>query len=331
MRRLWICPVAVAILATAHRGEAQTGSNGPSAVNKPTLTHLAGRGVAVLFGGYPARGAPLGETWLLEKGCWRQLTVGGPPPRGAHGAAYDTRRRRLVVFGGAGADRNALGDTWEFDGERWEQRSTSGPSPRSMLRMTFDERRQRVLLFGGTPSITGPHSGDVWEWDGTVWTRVAEGGPPPRFESALAYDATRGAAILFGGNRTTDRKFVEGALGDTWLLRETVWSEVPGAGPAKRDHHAMAFHAARGLTVMFGGSSGGMLGDTWTFDGQTWTERTQSDGPSARGGVPAMTYDADRRTVVMYGGWGSAGPLTDLWEWDGRWTPVPASTCARSG
>jgi hypothetical protein len=319
-------------LALAHRAEAQeSGRDGPSAVNKPTLTHIPGRGVAVLFGGYPQRGAPLGETWLLEMGCWRQLAISGPPPRGAHGAAYDARRRRLVVFGGSGVDRNALGDTWEFDGERWEQRSASGPSPRSMLRMTFDERRKRVLMFGGTGNIMGPHSGDVWEWDGTAWTRVVESGPPPRFESAVAHDADRDVTVLFGGNLTTDRKFVEGALGDTWVLRGNVWSEVPGTGPPRRDHHAMAFHSARGLTVMFGGSAGGMLGDTWIFDGRRWAERTESNGPSARGGVPAMTYDTDRRKVLMYGGWGSAGPQTDLWEWDGTWERVPPSSCPRSG
>jgi hypothetical protein len=40
-----------------------------------------------------------------------------------------------------------------------------------------------------------------------------------------------------------------------------------------------------------------------------------------------MTYDSHRRAIVMYGGWGSSGPLQDLWEWDGAWTPIASSGC----
>jgi hypothetical protein len=329
VRHLLAC-LTLGALLHVRAAAAQTDST-PAAVNKPTLTYLAGRGAAVLFGGYPQRGTPLGETWSLENGCWRQLAVDGPPPRAGHGAAYDAERRRLVVFGGAGADGKPLGDTWEFDGEKWEQRSTSGPRARMLLRLTFDERRKRVLLFGGSDNMTGPHFGDVWQWDGTAWARVIESGPPPRFESALAYDTKRDLTVVFGGNRATDRKFAEGSLGDTWVLRGTAWREVSGSGPTKRDHHAMAFHGARGVALMFGGSSAqGMLGDTWTFDGQRWAQQRDSSGPSARGGVPAMTYDSDRRKVVIYGGWGDAGALRDLWEWDGGWTSVPVSACRLS-
>jgi hypothetical protein len=311
---------------------AQAVPDRPRAVNKPTLTFAAGQRASVLFGGYAADGTPLGETWLLEGGCWRQLNTGGPPSRGGHGAAYDTQRRRLVVFGGTGADRTWLGDTWEFDGQRWERRSTSGPPARALLRMTYDERRKRVLLFGGTDNIAGPHFGDVWQWDGTTWSRVTDAGPPARFEAALAYDAKRDAVVLFGGNRAVERKFAEGRLGDTWMLRGSSWREVAGPGPSPRDHHAMAFHSERGVAVLFGGSSGtGMMADTWTFDGQRWSEQPRTSGPSARGGVPAMTYDAHRKKVVMYGGWGDTGAMQDLWEWDGTWTVVPASRCTPVG
>lgn len=299
----------------------------PDAVNKPTLTYFPGLRGAILFGGYSASGVALGETWLLRDGCWRRLEIDGPPPRAGHGAAYDRRRRRLVVFGGAGSDGAPLGDTWEFDGARWVTRGTSGPRARTMLRMTYDERRRRVLLFGGTDNPDGPHLADAWRWDGASWTRAPVDGPQ-RFESALVYDARRDAAVVFGGNRAIGRRFGEGRLGDTWVLRGDEWSELTGSGPVARDHHGMAHHSARGVTLLFGGSGAeGMLGDTWTLEDDRWTLRSDSIGPSARGGVPALTYDSDRRTVVMYGGWGESGALRDVWEWDGRWKAIETSAC----
>jgi hypothetical protein len=318
----------LASLLDAQRGVSQAQPILPVAVNKPTLTYVPALRASVLFGGYSARGVPQGETWLLRDGCWQHLEIAGPPPRGGHGAAYDAHRRRLVVFGGAGADRKPLGDTWEFDGTRWELRATSGPEPRMLLRMTYEEGRRRVLMFGGTSDIAGPHRADAWRWDGTSWQRAPTDGPP-RFESALVYDIRRGAAVVFGGNRALGRRFAEGRLGDTWLLRGDEWAALRGSGPGARDHHGMAYHAARGVTLLFGGSSEkGMLDDTWILEDDRWTQLAGSRVPSARGGVPALTYDSDRRLLLMYGGWGEGGALQDLWEWDGQWTPVTASTCS---
>ena len=84
----------------------------------------------------------------------------------------------------------------------------------------------------------------------------------------------------------------------------------------------MVHHQRRGVTLLFGGFAGTMLGDTWLFDGATWREVRDANGPSPRGGVPAMTYDSDLGKVLMYGGWGDNGALRDLWEWDGAWSPV---------
>ena len=291
----------------------------PNAVNKPTLTYLTAERAALLFGGYSESGA-LDESWLLRSGCWQQLRVAGPPARAGHAAAYDVARSQLVLFGGSGADNNPIGDTWIFDGSAWHQRMVPGPPARALHRMTYDPVEQRVLLFGGRSSATGPHFDDTWAWDGSEWRQVASAGPPARFESAMSYHSSEGAAVVFGGNRAISRDFTGAALGDTWLLRGSVWREVAGPGPAPRDHHAMSHHEQRGVTVLFGGHHERMLGDTWLFGGREWIEQVQDDGPSPRGGVPAMTYDSDRSKVLMYGGWGDNGALRDLWEWDGVWS-----------
>jgi hypothetical protein len=307
-------------LATAHLAAQAV----PSATNKPTLSYVPVLRGAVLFGGFADNG-PVAESWLLRDGCWQPLRLDGPPARAAHAAAYHETQRKLVIFGGLGADNQPLADTWTFDGTQWQQHAGTGPPARALHRMTYDPAGQRVLLFGGRNTATGPHFDDTWAWDGERWTAIANGGPPARFESALAFHTGSGAAILFGGNRAVTRDYSAGALGDTWLLRGNRWTEVSGPTPGVRDHHAMVHHQARDVTLLFGGYHQRMLGDTWLFDGATWKLQPATDGPSPRGGVPAITYDPDREQVLMYGGWGDDGALRDLWAWNGEWTQVHCS------
>ena len=43
----------------------------------------------------------------------------------------------------------------------------------------------------------------------------------------------------------------------------------------------MAYDAANGTVVLFGGEGRlGTLGDTWTWNGTTWTEQTPGDQPA---------------------------------------------------
>lgn len=302
-------------------------ASSPVAVNKPSLTYLPVEKRAILFGGFPRRGRAVAETWALESNCWRRLEIAGPPARGAHGAAYDSRRKRVVIFGGSGADGKPLGDTWEFDGRRWEEKKVAGPAARAVMRLAYDAQRSRVVLFGGMGE-EGALS-DTWEWDGIAWKKVEDNSPAARGEHALVFDSKRKQMILFGGWRAVDGKVAR--LGDTWLGTGARWKHAAsGHGPSERDHHAMAFHEARGVALLFGGSTGEYAGDTWVWDGKKWFQAPDGSAPSPRGGVPAMTYDSHRKRILMYGGWGNDGPLRDLWEWDGTWTQIHevTPTCA---
>ena len=59
----------------------------------------------------------------------------------------------------------------------------------------------------------------------------------------------------------------------------------------------------------------GFLGDTWEWDGATWTQAATT-GPWARGGVPSIAFDTVREKTVLFGGWGASGALDDVWEWN---------------
>jgi hypothetical protein len=104
---------------------------------------------------------------------------------------------------------------------------------------------------------------------------------------------------------------------------QVAWVTMqPTTSPPARYQHAMAYDAARGVTVMFGGLTGAtVFGDTWTYDGSTWTQQAVS-GPSPRYGH-SMAYDAQRQVVVLFGGalqWPN-GESNETWEWNGAtWT-----------
>lgn len=78
----------------------------------------------------------------------------------------------------------------------------------------------------------------------------------------------------------------------------------------------MTYDAARQRVVLFGGydpaNGTTARADTWEWDGLTWQPRTPAHAPPATY-YHAMTYDAARSRVVLFGG----SSASTTWEWDG--------------
>jgi hypothetical protein len=117
------------------------------------------------------------------------------------------------------------------------------------------------------------------------------------------------------------------AAGILTPAKAQTWTQAsPATSPSARQYQAMAYDAARGQVVLFGGLSGIRLNDTWVWDGANWTQKSPSTSPSARVGH-AMVYDSAHGQVVLFGGIGNSGPLSDTWVWDGsNWTQKSPST-----
>lgn len=100
------------------------------------------------------------------------------------------------------------------------------------------------------------------------------------------------------------------------------WVEVPAAGPSARTFYGLAYDAARGETVLFGGyDSQTVFNDTWVWNGSAWSQKMPATSPSARYGF-GMVYDSARAVCVLFGGFGGSFQ-GDTWEWDGtNWTQV---------
>ena len=87
----------------------------------------------------------------------------------------------------------------------------------------------------------------------------------------------------------------------------------------------MAYDAATGTIVLFGGAASRLLRDTWTWDGSTWTKQAPATSPPARSAA-SMAYDAATGTIVLFGG---AARRPPRWHLDLGWLrqappePVP--------
>ena len=154
--------------------------------------------------------------------------------------------------------------------------------------------------------------------------------PSARIGASMAYDTATHSTVLFGGSGA----FVPGpTYGDTWIWRNG-WTQLsPATSPPARESAGIAYDPTTGTVVLFGGednsNNGAVFGDTWTWDGVTWTQQFPPVSPSARNPRGAMAYDPVTETVLLFGGEGADNgdyggvPFGDTWEWNGRtktWT-----------
>lgn len=150
---------------------------------------------------------------------------------------------------------------------------------------------------------------------------------PGRTGHGFVYDTLRDVYVVFGGTRSGLAINAEHpGLGDTWeLTAGGEWKLRANSGPSPRHSFGMAYDAARGVTVVFGGAANDNLNnETWEWDGATWT-LTATTGPSPRY-AHAMTFDALRGEIVLFGGNDGTADLGDTWTWDGvEWTEVITS------
>jgi hypothetical protein len=111
----------------------------------------------------------------------------------------------------------------------------------------------------------------------------------------------------------------------TWRRTSDGWAQLePATGLPQRGDFAVGYDPVRNRVVAFGGlrhnpdtQSNDYLGDTWTFDGSTWTHEDTPVAPVARSDA-RMAWSQDLGGIVLYGGTLNNGDsLKDTWLWDG--------------
>jgi hypothetical protein len=285
----------------------------PSARDYASIAYDAATGNVVLFGGHGS--AALGDTWVWDGSTWtQQHPATSPPARWGAAMAYDAATGNVVLFGGTD-NAHDFGDTWVWDGSTWTKQSpAASPSARWDPAMAYDAATSNLVLFAGYKS--GPHARyfrDTWVWDGSTWAKQSPAtSPQARTNAAMTFDAATGNVVLFGGN---GRK---GAVRGTWVWDGSTWaSPSPASIPPRRLAPSMAYDGATGNVVLFGGFSirhAREFGDTWVWDGSTWTRQHPATRPPPRSEA-AMAYDAATGNVVLFGGYAVHNVPSDTWVW----------------
>ena len=275
----------------------------------------------VLVNGGPDQGKPVTdplELWTWDGTQWSLLSADpqGPVWRNFAGAAYDSKRNRLVNHGGVQGRTSRLEDTWEWDGKTWINSQALGPGYREGAVMAFDKARGKTILFGGA-NEKFEILGDTWAWDGTEWSQVSTTGPAPRFPSTIVYDPVHEKVLLFSGHFVNENSFIN--FSDFWEWDGASWHEiiVEGEKPGSRNIAQMVFDPVNETVLLFGGSDNEFLGDLWSWDGMKWSQILVSGTPERSGMGGA--YDPQRQRLVLFGGVQKPGgtAVTDTWEWDG--------------
>jgi len=147
--------------------------------------------------------------------------------------------------------------------------------------------------------------------------------PAGRQWASFAYDPPLHQLVLFGGNKTST------IYGDTWARTGATWAQQhPATSPSPRTGASMVYDPATQQLLLFGGGAtpaGPFNGDTWTWNGTTWTQLHPATSPPARE-FGDVVYDAATGTVVLFAGW-HGSYLDDTWSWDGStWTQLHPAT-----
>jgi PKD repeat protein len=116
------------------------------------------------------------------------------------------------------------------------------------------------------------------------------------------------------------------AANPTWVDLTSKYSTAPPA----RAYAAMAYDAADGYSVLYGGSAGTTLyGDTWSFTTTAgWTKLGPATAPPSLT-EPTMTYDAGSSKIVMFGGCEGLlyCPESETWTYSGgNWAQFTTGT-----
>ena len=287
-------------------------------------------GYLVLYGGQPASGAPLGQTWTLGSDwSWvSRTTASAPSARYGEAMAYDPSDGQLILFGGINGTGATLRDTWSYSAGNWAFRAVAPtPSARAFATLMPAPNGTGVVLFGGL-GAAGIALNDTWWFSAGHWTdltAVSGFAPSPRWQASGTNLSSRGMDVLFGGNSSN------GTLGDTWILNVTGWHRlVVSSPPPARAGAAMGFDQVDQEAVLFGGftPSVGSRQGTTTFNGTGWTLAVNPpDHPHARYGANlAWVGGFGGGISLLFGGAVAVGHVyAGLWAYGSR-MPVISGT-----
>ncbi len=189
----------------------------------------------------------------------------------------------------------------------------------------------------------------------TGWVRLCNSVscklPPALSDTTMVYDAATKQVVLFGGygygvqstttstssTSSTSSSVINGTgtksvvLGQTWIWNGSTWTQAhPAKSPPALADVSLAYDASSRQVVLFGGygqsvsvsgdlaslMTGPPSGQTWTWNGSTWTQAHPAKSPPPLFGG-STAYDTVTRQVVLFGGINNNGLIGNTWIWNG--------------
>lgn len=295
---------------------------GPRMMHSQMQADYETQNKVVVFGGR-SDSTSLGDTWVLDYAAaspvFQRLAPSPSPVDRAEAAfGFVAPSGPVVMAGGWNNLNGVLASTWTFNGAAWTQ-----------LASNYDWRYgtgvaggiARPFVFGGfDQDLFGSYYlDDGASFTGSEWVWTAPGAPGKRYAPSMATWRSRNTALLFGGSPSPGVR-----LGDTWTYEFATgrFAQLnPSRAPPARYRAVLAEDRYNDVLVLFGGVATGStpLGDTWIWDGRTWTEVTGTGpAPRARAGLSAARLKATNGQVtsclLLVGGHGTSyAGYADAW------------------
>ena len=273
------------------------------------------RNEMVMFGGESS--AVNNETWTWNGTRWTLKNPSTKPDaRMLHGMGFSIGEGRTIVSGGQRANGNRFNDTWGWNGTNWTA-LTNALDHNTASQLAYHPTTGTIVQMSGND---GGSLSKIHHWKSDAWTFEA-GLSYKKNGGTMAFDPANSEMIIFGGTNagTTTAAMLRSDVVDPRFLAIS-----PPAKPEARIWPGMSGDLERNNVILFGGRNDTIwYGDTWIWDGTTWTKRNPSRRPSMRAYSP-MVYDSARKVVLLFGGLDpDLNKLDDLWQWNGtNWTKL---------
>lgn len=251
-----------------HAWHRLTPHHAPSPRSSAEIAYDPAHRELVLFGGVGENGADPTDTWLWDGTDWsRGASPLEPPGTWSQGMTFFPRTGSVVLYHGGNPFSSSPSGLFSWDGRRWTQLAAAGGPPPGQQQTALSVDPVRGVLVAITDDV-GSANVQQWEFDGRFWLHASVATPPQRDMVQTVADQAHRTIVLFGG------------LGknDTWTWDGFVWArQFPLQSPPVRSTTGpmpgMAYDAARGEVVVFGGvGDGPVLNDTWLWDGAGWRQ-----------------------------------------------------------
>ena len=282
-------------------------NNSPSERVYNVITYDGNNKNVVLFGGFnpSVSNIPNNETWIWNGNNWIQkFPTNSPSERLLPVITYDDNNKNVVLFGGSQNNRmnsnnSYLNDTWIWDGNNWIQKfPADSPSLGVDYDMTYDYSNKNVVLLGS--------KNDTWIWNGNNWTqKFPINSPGITIYGTMSYDHTNKNVVLFGGTEETlnsSEKIKKTTYiwdGNNWIQKFPVNSpQISVFASSTYDFYSKSIILYGGADITEGNAV--LYGDTWSWDGNNWTQIITSSSPSAS--ISNITYDLNNNNIVLFGG-----------------------------